>query len=225
MSDSERSSRNKAHRYALTLPVPEAPGHRQPGFALFLLAVVLFIAARLWRLGAFGLWGDEITSLEVVRLAWSGLFAFIKADVVHPPLFYVLLKLWVGIGGDSLAWLRLFPVLTAIATIVPFYLLGRELNIPSGQMGLALLLAAVNGYLVYYGQELRMYGLMLFLTVCSLWWFARFFNSARWVNLVVLSAVNLLLVYTHYFGWLVVGVEFIFLMFRGGRPFYQFAAA
>lgn len=59
-----------------------------------------------------------------------------------------------------------------------------------------------------------MYSLLFSLTVCSLWLFVRFVkrDSGRSKTLAVLFAVNLLLVYTQYFGWLVVGTEFVFLL-------------
>ena len=193
-----------------------------PGRAAFVIASVVFIATRFWRLDAFDFWADEITTLQAVRGDWHALWAFMRMDVVHPPLFYLLLKVWIGVGADSSLWARFFPCLTAIATIAPFYLLGRELNLRLGETGVALALAAVNGYLIHYAQELRMYSLLLLLTVCSLWRFARFFNAASGTTLAALMLVNLLLVYTHYFGWLVVGVEFIVLMFHGDRRLYWF---
>jgi len=170
------------------------------------------------------LWADEIFSVEAARHDWNGLLSFIIEDIVHPPLFYLVLKLWIAIGGESLLWLRLFPVLAASAAIVPFLLLCRELKLQLAEINLALVLMAVNGYLVYYAQELRMYSLLLFLTLCSLWLFVSFFNAKDGVKkpLVALFAVNLLLVYTQYYGWLVVGVEFIFLMFWGRQRLPSF---
>jgi mannosyltransferase len=196
---------------------------RDAGATVFLLAVAVFVAARLWRLNAFDFWADELTTLEAVRRDWTSLFTFVVTDVVHPPLFYVLLKLWMVIGGEGTMWLRLFPSLTSIASIIPFYLLCRELNLRISQTGFALLLASVNGYLIYYAQELRMYSLVLFLTVCSMWRFVRFFNVPSRTNFLVLFVVNLLLVYAHYFGWLVVGAESIFSMAWGRRKFYWFS--
>ena len=95
---------------------------------------------------------------------------------------------------------------------MPFLLLHRELKLRASERHLALALIAVNGYLIYFAQELRMYILALFLTLCSLWLFTRFFNSPAGPvkrHLLALFAVNLLLVYTHYLGWLVVGTELV----------------
>ena len=169
---------------------------------------------RLWRLTTYSLRPDEIFSLETARLGWHDLLVRAARDVVHPPLFYALLKAWVGLGGESELWLRLLSVLFAVAAIVPFALLCRELGLGAGEMNLALLLMAVNGYLIYYAQELRMYSLLVFLTIASLWLLARFLRAPRvdQASLVALVTVNVLLVYADYHGWLVLGVELGFVL-------------
>src|SRR5262245_26572152 len=173
-----------------------------------------FIAFRLWGLTRHSLYTDEIFSLEADRHNWSQLMAFVLEDVVHPPFFYMALKVWIAIGGESLLWLRLFPVLTSVLAIIPLVLLCRELQLGARETNVALTLAAVNPYLVYYSQELRMYSLAMTLSLCSVWLFSKFLNSEadRKRVLLVFSVVNFLLVYTHYYGWLVIGVECFFLL-------------
>lgn len=201
------------------------PAPPKSSLILFALAVALFIAARLWRLTASCLWFDEIFGVHAARHNWRGVIDFVAADIIHPPLFYLLLKIWIGVGGESLLWLRLFPALTAIAAVVPFVLLSRELRLKPGETNLALALLAVNGYLIKYAQEVRMYSLLFFFALSSLFFFARFINrgddSRR--TLAALFAVNLLLVYTHYFGWLLVGVELLFLLRRARQKAATFA--
>src|SRR5947207_1806607 len=138
---------------------------------------VLYVAARLWRLTASCLWFDEIFSVHAARHTWGGLWRFAAADLIHPPLFYALLKIWAAAGGDSLLWLRLFPALTSIAALVPFFLLARELRLGAAATDVALLLMAADGYLIKYAQEVRMYSLLLMLTLLSLWLFARLLNA------------------------------------------------
>lgn len=181
--------------------------------------VGLYVAARLWRLTAACLWFDELFGVHAARHAWGGLWRFVAADLIHPPLFYALLKVWVSLGGESVYWLRLFPVVASVAALVPLLLLARELKLGTAATNVALLFAATNGYLIKYAQEVRMYGLLLLLTLTSLWLFARLLNKedkARGLFLV-LFFVNLLLVYTHYYGWLVVACEAAFLALREKR--------
>src|SRR5215213_11432893 len=145
-------------------------------FILPTLLVGLYVAARVWRLTATCLWFDELFSVHAARHTWGGLWRFVAADLIHPPLFYALLKLWTAAGGESLPWLRLFPVVAAVAALVPLLLLARELKLGTAATNVALLVAAANGYLIKYAQEVRMYGLLLLLTLTSLWLFARLLN-------------------------------------------------
>lgn len=192
----------------------------RPDVLLTALLVGLYVAARLWRLTGSCLWFDELFSVHAARHTWGGLWRFVAADLIHPPLFYALLKLWTAAGGESLLWLRLFPVVASVAALVPLLLLARELKLGTAATNVALLVAGANGYLIKYAQEVRMYGLLLLLTLTSLWLFARLLNrgggQARGL-LLALFFVNLPLVYTHYYGWLVVACEAAFLALRARR--------
>jgi 4-amino-4-deoxy-L-arabinose transferase-like glycosyltransferase len=191
---------------------------RDPQSLLPLVLVCgLYVAARLWRLTESCLWFDEVFGVHAARHAWGGLWGFVAADLIHPPLFYALLKVWVAAGGESVLWLRLFPVAAACAAVAPFLLLARELRLRRGEALLALLVAGSSGFLIKYAQEVRMYSLLLFFTLTSLWLFARYLNDASRRRLLALAVVNLLLVYTHYYGWLVVASEALFLLRPAAR--------
>lgn len=164
-----------------------------------------YSALRLWRLTEPCLWFDEIFGIHATTHAWGDLIPFVAKDLIHPPLFYLLLKLWIGIGGESVLWLRLFPVLFAIASLFPLLMLCRELKLRSTTIVVAFGLFAVNGALIKYAQEVRMYSLLLLLSLLSTWLFSRFYFRGKSFWLLVL--VNVLLVYSHYFGWFVVATE------------------
>ncbi|MDQ1638890.1 MAG: mannosyltransferase [Pyrinomonadaceae bacterium] len=189
--------------------------------------VALFIVGRLWRLSASCLWFDEIFSVHAARHGWAELLRFVAADIIHPPLFYLLLKIWISLGGESLLWLRLLPALIGMAAIIPFLLLCSELELKQTERTVALLLLAVNGYLIKYAQELRMYSLLMFLSLCSLWLFVRFFKAEHgWrKQLGWLYLINLLLVYSHYAGWIVVAVECLALVIWQRRKVKTFLIA
>jgi hypothetical protein len=173
------------------------------------LAIVLFIAARLWHLTASCLWFDEIFSVHAAEHSWRTILPFTAADLVHPPLFYILLKMWIGIGGESLLWLRLFPAIVSIAAIAPILLLACELKLSAAEKTLAMFLLAVSGYLIKYAQEVRMYSLLFFLSTGSLWLFIAIVRRRQFLTAMFagLTAVNLLMIYTHYYGWLVLVLE------------------
>lgn len=177
---------------------------------ILIVICLVYILLRLWRLTDSCLWFDEIFGIHAAEHAWKDLFWFVAQDLIHPPLFYVLFKIWISIGGESLFWLRFFSVFFAAAALVPFYFLCRQLKLDYPTMALAAAFFACNGALVKYAQEARMYSLLLCLSLFSLWLFARFFGLGK--SYVALIAVNVLLVYTHYFGWLVVLAEIVSIL-------------
>ncbi len=174
--------------------------------SIWILALCfLYIALRLWGLTDSCLWFDEIFSVHAAEHSWTSNFWFIAQDLIHPPLFYVLLKVWIAIGGEGLLWLRLFPVMFSAVALVPFVYLCRELKLKNSTTLFALVFFAVNGSLIKYAQEVRMYSLLLCLSLFSIWLFSRYFVKGK--SFIPLLIVNILLVYTHYFGWFVIVSE------------------
>lgn len=195
---------------------------RASRWALLILACALYVGARVWRLDAACLWFDEVFGVHAAAWhGWGGMLRFVALDLIHPPLFYAVLKAWAGASGaGSVWWLRMLPVVASSLAIFPVVMLARELRLATRTLGLALLLAAVSGTLIKYAQELRMYSLLLLFAACSLWLFARCCNSSTSArrDAFVLFVANLLLVYTHYFGWLVVALEVVYVvMFARGK--------
>ena len=174
------------------------------------MVCTLYAAARFWNISVSCLTFDEIFSVHAASHSWSSLFSFVAADLIHPPLFYVLLKSWIWAGGDSLLWLRLFPAAFAVLAIVPFVLLCRELKLKQAEMLTAFVFLATNGALIRYSQEVRMYSQLFCFSIVSLWLFVKFFDRkfTRTVDAALLF-VNFLLIYTHYFGWLLIAAEML----------------
>lgn len=74
-------------------------------------------------------------------------------------------------------WMRMLPFLISVATLVPLFLLFREWNLSPLEMTLAMVLISFNELLIYYSQELRMYSLLVGLSLTSLWLFGRFLHG------------------------------------------------
>ncbi len=171
---------------------------------------VVYILLRFWHLTDSCLWFDEIFGIHAAEMNWSEMFWFVAQDLIHPPLFYILLKIWIFVVGESLFWLRFFSVLFSILALVPFYFLCRQLKLNYLSITLALAFFACNGALIKYAQEVRMYSLLLFFALFSMWFFSRFLHLGK--NIWLLTTVNILLVYTHYFGWFVVLAEVVSIL-------------
>lgn len=218
-SSGTSSRRGRFDRAFLLLSLPAAA------------AVALTALTRAWGLDDTCLWFDEIFGVHAARHEWGDMWRFLAADLVHPPLFYALLKIWIAVGGESLLWLRLFSVVLSVMSVAPLVLLARELRLTRASIVVSLILFASNGYLIKYAREVRMYSLALALSLASLYLFARLLNSRRDVDrrsLILLFVFNLALIYTHYYGWLVVVGEAAYLALadrRALKSFLPFVAA
>jgi hypothetical protein len=180
--------------------------------SLFIALVLAYVATRVWHLTDSCLWFDEIFSVHAAEHAWGEILDFIALDLIHPPLFYILLKMWIALGGEGLLWLRLFPVLFSMAALLPLIAIFRELELSMLARSITLFLLTVSGSLIKYSQELRMYSLLFFLSLVSLWMLFRLIRTNS--GFLPFGLVNLLLIYTHYFGWFfVVGESIAFLIF------------
>jgi len=181
------------------------------------LLIAVYVAMRIWRIDEFSLDGDEIFSVLLARDTWPNLFNRAVQDAIHPPFFYVLLKGWMWIGGESLMWLRLLPVAISVACLIPAFALCRKLGVSAGARNLALAMVAVHPIDVYYAQHVRMYSLLALVALISTWCFERYLDQPSARRLAVLTLVNVFLVYTQYYGWFIVALEFLYFVWRKRR--------
>ncbi len=190
--------------------------------AALCVLVAGFIGIRLWNLTAFCLDSDEIFSLLCARYKLGHLLESVQADVVHPPLSYLLLWVWVRIGGESMPWLRVLPFLLSILALVPVWIVFRQLKLNAPARIIALALLAINDYQVFHARYVRMYALFFLLSLASMALYNLLLQGASRKRIIALTAVNLLLVYTQYFGWMVIGIEGLHLLWMDRRKLKPF---
>ena len=82
---------------------------KQSPFVLFALVFLVSACAKILLLGSRELWLDETYSAFTTHLNFRQLLHVVFGDV-HPPLFSILLWLWVRLVGDAQAMLRLFKI-------------------------------------------------------------------------------------------------------------------
>lgn len=139
---------------------------------LLMGGLLLAFALRLHRLGGESLWYDETVSVFLARQSIPDLIAHTARDI-HPPGYYLLLHLWGVLTQPTLytglEFLYTWPSLLWGTALLPLiYALGRRLF--SHRIGLvALLLAAVHPWHIWYSQEARMYTMGAGLGLLCLW--------------------------------------------------------
>jgi hypothetical protein len=121
-----------------------------------LAACLLAFALRLYRLPEPTLRWDEGWTVAHGRLPWSELIR-IAALEWHPPLFYILFKVWQSLAGQSPYTVRFLAVLAGALT-APLAYVAAQAWLHNRRLSLlAAFYAATAPLLVYYGQVNRMY--------------------------------------------------------------------
>jgi len=115
------------------------------------------------------LWLDEAIGALVVRgLTFQEIFTrFLPVDN-HPPLYYLILKLWTSVFGYSEISLRFPSVIFGICTIALTYLIAERISKSKKWASLSALLLATSQFHIYFSQEARMYSLAALLATISI---------------------------------------------------------
>src|SRR3954454_3649689 len=109
------------------------------------------------------LWLDEALSVNIARLPLGQIPSALRHDGA-PPLYYLLLHVWMRVFGTGDEAVRALSGVCAVAALPAFYLAGRRLG--GKRVGVAaVLLAASSPFANHYATEARMYSLVTLLVV------------------------------------------------------------
>ena len=125
--------------------------------AVSICAVITFSAKGILK--DYPYWLDELFTIQFITGTWKELFTVHLLPDTHPPLYFVLAKIWASIFGSQASALRTLSSLFSVATVI---LLWKEweVNLRDERL-ILLLLIAFNPYFLYYSQEARSYSLMI----------------------------------------------------------------
>lgn len=188
-----------------TAAVPAPPGRRRSWLLPTVVAVAL-VAGLVLRFVAFSpLWLDESQTVAIASRSFSGLFAGLRVDG-SPPLYYLLLHVWMLVFGTSTFAVRALSGLLSVASLGLMPLVARRLGWSRRGALTATLLLATNPFAVRYATEARMYSMVLLLSLLLLLAIEGLYRSGgRWpVAATALITAGLLL--THYWSLFFYGV-------------------
>ena len=165
---------------------------------MIILILILGLILRLINLNQ-SLWLDEAISAFAARdFSYFGIaFDFFKIDN-HPPLFYLLLKLWGQTFGFTDWILRILPVALGVGII---YVVNKITLKISDNSKLALvtgIFTATSPLFVYYSQEVRMYILIISLASLQIWVFLELLKREKKLGWTLFSLLNCLLFFSDY---------------------------
>ncbi|MFN6570674.1 glycosyltransferase family 39 protein [Dendronalium sp. ChiSLP03b] len=96
------------------------------------------------------------------------IMSMVKEDPQHPPLYYLIVRFWVEIFGNSVTVIRSLSAFISLLVFPCIYWLCRELfDVPLSLPGVAIALMAVSPIQLIYAQEAREYILWLVTIIIS----------------------------------------------------------
>ncbi len=165
------------------------------------LVLAVALAIRLFRLGYFSYWLDEILETYLIRSRWDELWRSLRAQGLQAPLDYAIRKVIESFGpGDAAR--RISGVIWGVGCVAAFgALFARRAGRAVGVACAAML--ALAPYHVRYSQEVRPYSLGLLLLALSLLCLERFLDRPGAPRLTMLFAACLATLYALYLAALV----------------------
>ena len=185
-----------------------------PGLSPRGLAAALFVLAAALRFSGLerqSFWYDEAVSVALARHPIADLLAGRIRDEGNPPLYPVLLHLWMGGFGAGDGAVRGLSALLGALTVPVMLAVARQI-VPERVAFLTATLLALSPFHLQMAQEARGYALLAFLAAaCAwalLWALSRQTEEApsapgRWAPWGLFALTTAAMALTHYFGLVV----------------------
>ncbi len=181
--------------------------------------VLLATWLRVWRLGDKGLWYDEAATALMSRASVGDIIQFHwHAPFEHPPLWALFMHMWSEIFGQSEVALRM-PSALAGALAVPLLWKILELAWPKDRTAhlIAVGLVTLSPLLTLYGQEARMYSIVMLLALASVYCGMRMIVPLDAKSPIAFVLINWAMLGFHYYSMLLILVEAIFFIAVAAR--------
>jgi len=190
----------------------------KPAVILFMI-VMLGFYLRISGLDFKSLWLDEVYS---VWFSGKDIPSMLNTweMIANPPLYYIIVHFILGLDNSEFV-VRLPSAVFGVLSIVIVYKIG-ELLFGKKEGLVSAFLLSISTMHIQYSQMARAYSLFAFLSLLSLFFFHKAVkenNKKLWIGF---TASTTLAIYTHYYAFLIVLIEMLFLVFmvvknRGSR--------
>lgn len=174
---------------------------------LTVLYALLLFSLNFIRIFDNNFWGDEAYTIRLARMPLLSMFAETAGDV-HPPLYYILVKLIGGILGYQGAVFHLislipYGVILVLALTVIWEQYGKPVSL------MLITLASLLPTAVQYNVEVRMYSWGALFVLLSYMFLRRMLSQNRLGCAVGFVLFSLAAAYTHYY--CLISVAFFYL--------------
>jgi len=168
----------------------------------WLVPVILGFCLRLFDIARSSIWHDEGYTMWLLRYNVGEILTRTARDV-HPPAYYLIAKPWVMLFGNSAFSIRFLSLLFSIGIIFLAYKIVEMIWNKRAAYWTAMFIA-FSPFLVKFGQEARMYGVVAFFTTLATYYFVKFVREKKSVYLVGYALAMIIAMYTQYYSFFVI---------------------
>jgi uncharacterized membrane protein len=165
---------------------------------IFLLIFVFATFFYLFNIGFSDLWSDEIYTKSMLEGSLLDFYTKFNNDL-HPPLYYLVLRLFTALFGINPVTLRFFSVLGVLSTITLAYFAGQRIFGKKGALYFCLMLISLP-MLAAYSHQARMYTWAAFAITGVFIYSCLFIKTGKNRDLVLLFVFTVIAMYIHYYG-------------------------
>ena len=194
---------------------------------IFVLIFVLAAVFYLFNIGFSDLWSDETYTKAMINCSLPEMFSRFRNDL-HPPLYFIGLRLFTYLFGMGTITLRVFSVIAVLSTLLLTYVAGQRLFGKQGAIYFCLMILALP-MLASFSHEARMYTWAAFSVTGVFIYSLLFMKTGKNRDLVFLFIFTLAAIYIHYYSMVaaLVANAFVFiyiLVTKNKKWMYHLAA-
>lgn len=188
---------------------------------LIIFIVSFALLLRYLFIGDRYFWGDESSSALISEENLVTLLDQAAHDV-HPPLYYILLHLWMRIFGESIVAIRLLSVLFGVITVYVTIRLTEQISNKKAAL-IAGWFMAILPMAVQYSQEARMYSLLCMLLLSATYFLIKWLKEpSNHKHLIFYAVLMVLSFYTHYFTIFTFMIHWLYLVHFSRKTRWNF---
>lgn len=175
---------------------------------IFLL--IMSFALRLVGINSRDLWLDECTSIIQANQSPREIISTM-AHGVHPPLFHLSLHYWMSFFGDSPFAVRSMSLFFGLILVLVVYFVCKSLF--NERIGFTTaFLFSFSPFFIWYSQDARMYIILLIWATLAFYFGFKLFEKAKLVYWLLYVLFTTLMLFTSYFGVLMIVFQNIFFI-------------
>jgi len=187
----------------------------------YIIAIVVIAAIlRFYHIGFQSIWMDEIYTLNIAdpNQSFGTMVSEIDQREGFPYLYFVIMKLLLGIFGYYPEVARVFSAIFGIASVYMIYRFGKQLF--SENVGLiAALLLTFSEYCIYTSQDARPYTFYFFSILLSFYMLVTFIKNPTFKNGLFYGLSAALLLNVNFFSFInLLSQSVVIVFFAAIRP-------